>query len=110
MTNDRIFAWGGCEQLTSKNKLGEQLRLHGLDIDERAYSIRVIGCECFSIEFDGPSEVEASMEGTAASPSTLWSDVQSIVSALTAADVVFWLEVTDSVQNRLHYFHNRCLE
>lgn len=84
------------------------MRSQGLSIVVRDHSISVRDCECFTIEFDGRSEVEASLEGTAANLQTLIKDVELVARALTAEEISFWIEVTDSVQNPLHYYHNRC--
>ena len=84
----------------------ELLRSHKLNVNERSYAVNIQDCECFSIEFDRDSEDEASFEGTAAALATLVNDVALLVNALRAADITFWIEITDSIQNPLHYYHN----
>lgn len=83
------------------------MRSQGLTIVVRDHSISVRDCECFTIEFDGRSDVEASIEGTAANLQTLIKDVELVARALTAEEISFWIEIADSVQNPLHYYHNR---
>lgn len=60
------------------------------------------------MEFDWQSEVEASIEGSAAALSTLVRDVELVGAALRTGGITFWIEITDSVQNPLHYYHNQC--
>lgn len=108
MNQQRVFAWGQCKNLDAKNALAETLRSQGLHVDDRSHSIAVRDCECFTIEFDGRSEAEASIEGTAAALSTLVKDVELVEKALRAADIVFWIEITDSAQKPLHYYNNHC--
>lgn len=110
MNQQRAFAWGQCKNLSGKRSLAESLQLKGLKVDERSYSIVIRDCECFTIEFDSQSEVESSIEGTAAALQTLVADVELVATALQAADITFWIEITDAVQNPLHYVHNKCPE
>lgn len=105
---DRFFAYGRCENCRSKSELTMQLRKSGFNIDERNYSIRVLDYECFTFEFDCVTENEAHIEGMTASLAKLVDDAQAISIALATANIKFWLQITDSVQNRLHYFHNQC--
>jgi len=106
----RVFAWGECKDLVKKSHLANLLRSQGLDVDDRGFSIAVRDCESFTIEFDGRDESHASIEGTAAMLPTLTMDVQRVSSALRAAGITFWIEITDSTQNPLEYFHNQCPE
>ncbi len=105
--SQRVFAWGECYGLVTKSQLASSLRSQGLDVDDRSFCIGVRDCECFTIEFDGQDESTASFEGTATLLSTLTKDVQRVSAALIAAQVTFWIEVTDSVQSPLAYFHNQ---
>jgi hypothetical protein len=105
--HQRAFAWGECKDLAGKGQLATSLRSQGLDIDDRRFSIAVRDCECFTIQFDGRDESLASIEGSAASLSALARDVQRVSIALTAVGVTFWIEITDSAQNRIEYFHNQ---
>lgn len=110
LNQHRAFAWGQCKNLDAKNTLAETLRSRGLNVDDRCRSIAVRDCECLTIEFDGRSEAEASIEGSAAALATLVKDVELVEQALRAADIEFWIEITDSAQNRLHYYNNRSLD
>lgn len=67
-------------------------------------------CENFTIEFDSQSEAEASIEGTAATLGALMGEVNIVAAVLQAADVKFWIEVTDLFQNPVRYFHHQCPE
>lgn len=105
--NARSFAWGECINLGSKRQLAELLRLQGLLVDERNFSMSIQNCECFTIEFDRETENQASVEGTAAILPTMIKDAELVAAALTKAGVVFWIEVADIAQQPLHYLHNQ---
>lgn len=104
---DRHFAYGGVSGCVTQEEFAVLLDRLGLRISEHKYSIAVPECESLTFEFDQNTEDEATIEGTAATGIVLRDNAHRIHDVLLGGGVRHWIEVTDAVQNRLEYLHNR---